>query len=1536
MASHSVPPSITSSVRNSVADLFRGVRQLWKPVSKFMPDENAFRSVGSPGSSGSVSRSIRAGGIASLLALSLFLVPPSAFATRDDVVRLNNEGVNALKTNNYQLAIQKFEAALKIDQTYKLARENLAIAYNNYGIAQQGNPNSAIQQFHKSLFWSPENPTAVQNLDVTIQNLGKDPKNFKDRIALGKQARQSSDFEGAAVEFQEALKIKDDPKLRVDLGDVLRVKDQLDAAIGQYKLASSNPNLDVDGKIKAFRSLGQSYQAKGDFPNSVAAYNQAITLDPGDRETLEANRAVWSEAVSKDPTSGANHVGLAQAFMYLGDFGQATAELRMALNFNKNDPAALKLLSSMDAAKKFFERDKHINQGVDLQSRQLYDPAIQEYNAALAVDPRNPSILLNLGSVYQAKNDYKTALDFYAKVLALDPGNKAAAEGQKNAKERLSAKQLDDAVAEGSNLFKAGKYDEALQRYQYVLRSNPSDAAAHFNVGATLQALKRIDEAIAEYKQAVSLNPKQASYQEFLTKAIQDKADPIIDQAVKKHAEKDYTTAISLYQQALAIIPDNPKVLFNLAGAYYSRQQFPEAQKIYEQLYQKDPKGQIDDLWLIGTIQEHNSRGNDAIATYTKYLTEAPTGKYNSAAKERLAALRRDPSDTIKIKSESDIAKDKEADDAYKAGVQLQQQKEYDGALASYQKAMSIRPKDPSIPFAIGTLFQAKKDYDTALKWFQMAIDLGSADSKFDKKTIDEFRAATKQVREQKAAPILEEAVKKQSNGDQAGAIELYKQALQFTDGTGGIWFNMGQAYQLTDDFTNARQAYQKAVDLDPKGQTTVWYLIGKIDENFGQGNDAVGHYRKYLLAQPTGQYATDANQRLAALAKNITATQKLPTQNEMKTAKVADEEYAAGLALQKGGNPAEAIGHYQKAASVKPDEPAYQEAIATCYQQMKQYDQALAAYDQAIALSKKAGKAKDADLYQQQRDNAAEEKAGPIVDQALAAFQAGDFAKAADLYGQVIQMVPKIAKMHTSRAAALQAGDDFKNALDEYQKAFDLDPKGEKENLYFIAALNDHFGRGTQALPLYRKYLLENPSGPYVTQARSRADALSKDVTKTVKIPTSGERKNEEQISGLYSEAVALYNKGDYDGSITKMQAVLGLGQDPVYYYQLGAAYLGAKKFDEAKAALQEAVKRDPSNKTYKDALSAITQQQVGPLVDEGIKKQTAGDLQGAIAAYKAALQVDPNAANVHTNLASVLQGVEDFAGARDEFQKALTLDRKGQIGNLYFIAALDENFSKGAQALQEYTQYVREAGAGGAYTGLAQARIKALTANPNAVQKIVTQAEQSAAQATSQAYQDGVALQEKGQLDEAIAKYQEAIKGNPKEPAFVFAIATAYHAKNDFDNAIKNYEIAVSLNPKEAQWKTYLKQAKTAKAAPILNEAITKQTTKDASGNYDVAGAIISYEQALKIDDDATTHLNLGTAYQNLNNFPRALENYKRALQMDPNQVDAYYYMGTLYEQMNQPKLAIPEYQNYLRKQPAGPNAAACKDRLKILGVK
>ncbi len=279
----------------------------------------------------------------------VFSTAPLAFgATREAVVNLNNEGVRALQSNNLELAEDRLQKCLKLDPSYKKARENMAILYNHRGILLQKNPPKAIVEFHKAQFYQPGNATSSQNLRYIIKALGKDPDSFRDRLALGREARLAGDLIGATVEFGEALKIKDDTAVRLDLGNTYRVLDQLDDAIEQYKIVCSNVGLDSDTKVQSYQSLGRAYLAKKDFQNSIAAYKEAIAINSTDRETLEANRAVWEEMLRNDPTSVANHVGLGQAYAYLGDFAAARSETLQALVFDKNNEQARQLLNKIE------------------------------------------------------------------------------------------------------------------------------------------------------------------------------------------------------------------------------------------------------------------------------------------------------------------------------------------------------------------------------------------------------------------------------------------------------------------------------------------------------------------------------------------------------------------------------------------------------------------------------------------------------------------------------------------------------------------------------------------------------------------------------------------------------------------------------------------------------------------------------------------------------------------------------------------------------------------------------------------------------------------------------------------------------------------------------------------------------------------------------------------------------------------------------------------------------------------------------------
>ncbi len=479
-----------------------------------------------------------------------------------------------------------------------------------------------------------------------------------------------------------------------------------------------------------------------------------------------------------------------------------------------------------------------------------------------------------------------------------------------------------------------------------------------------------------------------------------------------------------------------------------------------------------------------------------------------------------------------------------------------------------------------------------------------------------------------------------------------------------------------------------------------------------------------------------------------------------------------------------------------------------------------------------------------------------PIMDEAVKKHTAGDLAGAIALYIKALNLNPADAHGWTNLAGAYQASEDFNRSKEAYQKAVDLDKKGESENWYFLGLLDENANQGAKALSDYQRYMVAQPRGTYAGQAQSRIADLRINPNKTQKIVTETQQK---QIADTTAQEAAV--------------------------------------------------------------------------MDEAVKKHTAGDLPGALTLYRKALALNPSDAHGWTNMAGAYQASEDFAQARDAYQKGLDLDNKGESENWYFLGMLDENANQGARALSDYQHYMM-ANPHGTYATQAQGRIADLRINPNKTEKIVTASEQKQSSEGQEAYANAVKLQQDNKLEEALAQYKKAIAAQPSESSFYYGMGTCYQAKGDFDLAMTNYRKAISLNPKEQSYKDALKQVAQAKAQPLVDAAVKKQTTKDAKGNYDISGAIVDYEAALRIDDDASTHLNLGTAYQGNNQLPKAIDQYKRAVQMDPKgTADGYYYLGTIYEQMNQASLAIPEYQRYLKIAPKGPNAADARSRLQNL---
>ncbi len=180
---------------------------------------------------------------------------------------------------------------------------------------------------------------------IDSPKISGDSKSFADRIALAREARKKSDFDGAIREYEAALAIKDDPNAHIALGDLYRVRNVNDKAITEYKSAAGAAD-SAELQVK----LAMAYQAKKDLPSALGAYKRAVQLKPNDSDMLDALKSGWEEALKDEPTSPANHVGLGNAHQLAGDFAEAEAEYRQALMLDRNyEPAKEALAKLRDA-----------------------------------------------------------------------------------------------------------------------------------------------------------------------------------------------------------------------------------------------------------------------------------------------------------------------------------------------------------------------------------------------------------------------------------------------------------------------------------------------------------------------------------------------------------------------------------------------------------------------------------------------------------------------------------------------------------------------------------------------------------------------------------------------------------------------------------------------------------------------------------------------------------------------------------------------------------------------------------------------------------------------------------------------------------------------------------------------------------------------------------------------------------------------------------------------------------------------------------
>jgi len=153
-------------------------------------------------------------------------------------------------------------------------------------------------------------------------------------------------------------------------------------------------------------------------------------------------------------------------------------------------------------------------------------------------------------------------------------------------------------------LAQAGRLPEAIAQYEQALRIEPHNAEAHSLLAFTLAEAGKLPEANQQFEEAVRLKPDFAEAHNNLAAALAQTGR--------------LQEAIAHYQQALRLQPDDAEVHYDLAGVLERTGKTPEAISQFEQALRikpDDAKIQVNLAWLLATHAP--SEGGDPVRAVT-------------------------------------------------------------------------------------------------------------------------------------------------------------------------------------------------------------------------------------------------------------------------------------------------------------------------------------------------------------------------------------------------------------------------------------------------------------------------------------------------------------------------------------------------------------------------------------------------------------------------------------------------------------------------------------------------------------------------------------------------------------------------------------------------------------------------------------------------------------------------------------------------------------------------------------------------------
>src|SRR5690242_289743 len=484
----------------------------------------------------------------------------------------------------------------------------------------------------------------------------------------------------------------------------------------------------------------------------------------------------------------------------------------------------------------------------------------------------------------------------------------------------------------------------------------------------------------------------------------------------------------------------------------------------------------------------------------------------------------------------------------------------------------------------------------------------------------------------------------------------------------------------------------------------------------------------------------------------------------------------------------------------------------------------------------------------------------------AAAFAQSGDYEHALPLLQEAILLKPDSAELHFDLATVLAHREDYESAVTEFDKTLALAPDHDGALLSLAKALMNE-SAVDQAIPYLKRFVERNPQNPEGFEIFGDALKESSKFSDAEKVLRRAVQLDPSDYKAHYDLGVVFDQLGKREEAVRELQAAVRLKPDFTdAHYRLARILNSKKERIEANRELEKFAQLKAEGDRKKQA-SQLSSQASG-LLDQGHAKESAE-------AYRQAIQLVPQDARLHYNLAVALSRTGDSAGQFRELQRALALDPEfalahNLLGSLYMMQG------RVSKAEQEFRSAVH--------------------LDPHS------------ADARNNL---GTALGRQGRNDEAAGVFQEAVELDPQFTQAYVNLGLSYAAKGSYPEAEKQLNIALRLDAKNANALTAMGilQGKTGRDSESV-ETFKKLTalypsSPDAHTNlgialgdvYNLQGALAEFSEAIRLaPNSAMARFNKGRVLYALNRREDAKQELAAAIHIAPNYVDALFLLGVI----------------------------------------